>query len=99
MNVKVIVSAKKAIIGVLVHVFVRIVSISMTMVRFREKGIAKEKCYTAKIAIIMWDVNVDNIVISKLVKTKTSSKHLIEIKFDKAGRPLVLITLKKETVY
>ena len=34
------------------------------------------------------------IVISKLVKTKTNSKYLIEIKFDKAIRPLVLIMPK-----
>ena len=40
------------------------------------------------------DVNVHNIVISRLVKTKTSSKYLIGIKFDKAIRPLVLIMPK-----
>ena len=38
----------------------------------------------------IWDVNVDNIVISKLVKTKTNSKYLIGY-LDKAVRPLVLI--------
>ena len=35
-------------------------------------------------------VNVDNIVISKLVKTKTNFKYLIGY-LDKAIRPLVLI--------
>ena len=54
--------------------------------------------------IKIWDVNVDNIVISKLVKTKTNSKLLIGY-LDKAIRPLVLImpkisgyvkTIKKE---
>ena len=30
------------------------------------------------------DVNVENIVISKLIKTKTNSKYFIGIKFDKA---------------
>ena len=37
----------------------------------------------------IWDVNVDNIVISRLVKTETNSKFLTGIKFDKAIRPLV----------
>ena len=40
------------------------------------------------------DVDVENIVISKLVKTKTNSKYLIGIKFDKTVRPLVLIMPK-----
>ena len=45
--------------------------------RFGEREIAKEKFYAAKRAVKIWDVNVDNIVISKLVKTKTNSKYLI----------------------
>ena len=40
------------------------------------------------------DVRVDNIVISKLIETKTNSKYSIGIKFDKPIRPLVLIMLK-----
>ena len=44
--------------------------------------------------IKIWDVNIDNIVISKLIETKTNSKYLIGIKFDKAIRPLVLIMPK-----
>ena len=43
--------------------------------------------------IKIWDVNIDNIVISKLVKTKTNSKYLIGYS-DKAIRPLVLIMPK-----
>ena len=43
--------------------------------------------------IKIWDVNVDNIVISKLVKTKTNSKYLIGY-LDKAIRALLLIMLK-----
>ena len=39
------------------------------------------------------NVNVNNIVISKLVKTKSYSKYLIEY-FDKDIRPLVLIMPK-----
>ena len=40
------------------------------------------------------NVNVDNIVISKLGKTGTNSKYLIGIKFYKAIRPLALIMPK-----
>ena len=61
--------------------------------REREREIAKEKFYAAKKPIKFWDVNVDNIVISKLVETKTNSKYLIGY-LDKAMRPLVLITPK-----
>ena len=43
----------------------------------------------------IWDVNVvDNMVISKLVETKTNSKYLIRRKFDKSIRLLVLIMPK-----
>ena len=54
------------------------------MLRFRETKVTKKKFY----AIKMWDVNVDNIVISKLVQTKTNSKYLSGY-LDKAIRPLV----------
>ena len=47
------------------------------MVRFGEKEIAKEKFYAANRPINICDVYVDNIVISKLLKTKTNSKYLI----------------------
>ena len=63
------------------------------MVRFAEKEIAKEKFYSAKNPIKSCDVNVDNIVTSKLVKAKTSSKYLIGY-LDKAIRPLVFIMPK-----
>ena len=43
--------------------------------------------------IKIWYVKVDNIVISKLVKTKTNSKYLIGY-LDKDIRPLVLIMPK-----
>ena len=64
------------------------------MLRFGETKIAKEKIYDAKTPIKIWNVNVDNIVISKLVKIKTNSKYFIGIKFVKAIRPLVLIMPK-----
>ena len=41
---------------------------SIIMVIFGEKEIEKEKFYAAKTSIKIGDVNVDNIVISKLVK-------------------------------
>ena len=63
------------------------------MVRFGNREIAKEKLYTAKRSIKILDVNVDNIVISKSVKTKTNSKCLIGY-LDKTIRPLVLIMPK-----
>ena len=43
--------------------------------------------------ISIWDVNVDNIVISTLIETKTNSKYLIGY-LDKVIRPLVLIMPK-----
>ena len=64
------------------------------MLRFGETKTAKEKFYAAKKPINICDVNVDNIVISKLIETKTNSKYLIGIKFDKTIRPLVLMMPK-----
>ena len=61
---------------------------SIITARFRD-----EKFYAAKRPIKIWDVNVDNIVTSKLVETKTNSKYLIGY-LDKTIRPLVLITPK-----
>ena len=43
--------------------------------------------------IIIWVINVDNVVISNLVKTKTNSKYFIRY-LDKVIWPLVLIMLK-----
>ena len=42
------------------------------MVRFGEKEIAIEKFYAVKKPINIWDVNVDNIVITKIIDTKIS---------------------------
>ena len=57
--------------------------------RERERNIAKEKFYAAKWPIKIWKVNAGNIVISKLVNTKTNCKYLIRY-LDKTIRPLVL---------
>ena len=43
--------------------------------------------------IIIWDGNVDNIVFSKLIETKTNSKYFIGY-LDKTIRPSVLIMPK-----
>ena len=43
--------------------------------------------------IKVWDCNVDNIVISKLIETKTNSKYLI-IYLDKVIRPFSFIMSK-----
>ena len=40
------------------------------MVKFGKTEIAKQKFYVAKTPTKIWDVNVYNIVTSKLVKTK-----------------------------
>ena len=61
------------------------------MLIFSEKKVAKEKFYGAKKLINIWNVIVDNIVISKLVETKTNSKYLIGYLI---LRPLVLILSK-----
>ena len=63
------------------------------MLTFGETKIAKKKFDAAKKPIEIWDVNVDNLVISKLVKTKTNSKYLIGY-LDKDIRPLGLIMPK-----
>ena len=63
------------------------------MVSFREGEIEQEKFYAAKRPKRTCDVNVDNIVISKLVKTKTNSKYFIEY-LHKAISPLVLVMPK-----
>ena len=47
--------------------------------RFGERKIAKEKFDAAKKPIKIWDVNVDNIVISKLFKTRTNLSTWLDI--------------------
>ena len=39
--------------------------------------LAKEEFYGAKRPVKIWDVNIDNTVVLKLVKTKNKSKNLI----------------------
>ena len=47
------------------------------MLRFGKTKLIKEGFYGVKKPITIWDVNVNNIVTSKLVETKNNSKHLI----------------------
>ena len=47
------------------------------MLRFREKKVTKESFYATKNPLKNWYVNVDNIIISRLIETKTNSKYLI----------------------
>ena len=64
------------------------------MLRSGETKIAKEKkVHAVKKTINIWDVNVDNIVISKLVKSKINFNYLIGY-LDKVLRALVLIMPK-----
>ena len=63
------------------------------MLRFGETKIVKEEFHAAKKTVKSRDLNVDNIVISKLVETKVNSKYLIGY-LDKDIRTLVLIIPK-----
>ena len=59
------------------------------MLRFGEREIAKETFYAVKQLKKIWDANVDEIFITKLVEIKNNSEYLIGYS-DKAIRPLVL---------
>ena len=61
--------------------------------RFGEREITNDKFYAPKNLVKLWDFNVDNIVISKLVKANTNSKDLIGCS-DNDVRLLVLIMPK-----
>ena len=63
------------------------------MLRFAETKVTIEKFYTEKKHRKIWDVNIDNIVFSQSVKTKTNSKYLTGY-LDKVIGPLVLIMSK-----
>ena len=63
------------------------------MLRFGETKATKQKFYAAKKLIKICDVNVDNVVISKLIGTKTNSKYVIGYS-GKAIKPLGLLMPK-----
>ena len=58
------------------------------MLRFGKRNVAKEISYDEEKPINIWDVYVNDIVISKLVETETNSKYLIGY-LGKFIRPLV----------
>ena len=62
----------------------------MVRQKYQKKNFILQKKKTIKI----WDVNIDNIVISTLIKTKTSSTYLIGY-LDKVIRSVVLVMPKK----
>ena len=62
------------------------------MLRFGTR-VAKEEFYGVNKPIKLWDVTVDNIVVSKSIEMETNSKYMIEY-LDEVIRPLVLILLK-----
>ena len=66
---------------------------SIIMLGFRERN-SKRNILCCKKPIKILNVNIDYIVISKLVETKSNSKYCIWY-LDKAIRPLVLIMPKK----
>ena len=45
--------------------------------RFGKINIAKETFYGAKLTMKIWNIHVDNIVISKLIETENSSHYLV----------------------
>ena len=49
---------------------------NVTMLRFGETKIAKEEFYGTKKTIRIWYVDINNIFIATLIKTKTISKYL-----------------------
>ena len=63
------------------------------MLRFGKIKLEKEEFHGAKKTAKMWDVNVNNTVISKLVEAKNNSKYLIEY-LDDIIRSLVLMLSK-----
>ena len=63
------------------------------MLRLGETKDAKEKFYGARKPTKIWDVNVDKIVVSKLIQTRTNYKYLIR-HLNKIIKPLVLVLSK-----
>ena len=62
--------------------------------RFSETKVVKAKIYGAKKSRNIWDVNVYNIIILKLVEIKTNSWYLIRYLNKGVVRPLVLVLPK-----
>ena len=67
--------------------------VSITILRFGKTKVGKEEFYRAKYLIKVWDVDVNNVVISKSIEKKNNFKHLIGF-LHEVIRPLVLILPK-----
>ena len=63
------------------------------MLRCAKTKVVKEEFYGVKKPIKIWDVNVDNVIISKLVETKKNFKNLTGY-LDEVIKPLVLLLPK-----
>ena len=74
-----------------------ILFVSIIMLTNGKIKVAKEEFHEAKMPTKIWDVDVCNIVISKLIEMKNNLKYLNEYE-DKVVRPLVLI-LRTMNVY
>ena len=61
------------------------------MLRFGKTKVTKEKFYDVKNPLTTWDVDINNIVILKVVKT--NSRHLVGY-LDNIIRPLLLMLRK-----
>ena len=68
------------------------------MLRFGETKIAKEKFYGAKKPLNTWDVNVDNIVVSRLIERNNNPKYLNGY-FDEVIKSLTLIFFIQQIHY
>ena len=65
----------------------------IVILRFGETKVSKEEFYGAKKTRKIWDVDVNNIDISKLLEIKNNSEYLVGY-LDKVIRPLILILPK-----
>ena len=61
--------------------------------KFSKTKVSKEEFYGTKKSIQFWYVNVDNIIISKIFKSKNNFKYLIGY-LDEVIKPLVLLLPK-----
>ena len=60
------------------------------MLRFGQEKVGKAEFCDVKRLIKIWDIKVENMVISKITEAKNNSKYFIKYS-DDAMRPLVLI--------
>ena len=71
----------------------RKLNVRIIILRFGQKKVAKQKCYDKNKPIKTSDVDVDNIVISKLIQITKNTKNLIGFVHD-VVKALVLVLPK-----